>query len=326
MLADGDLHSLWNAFDYFYLTQEIQNQGTVGGSGNNTITDTPVLTGAEATFPRALKYALEGGPTAAGVVSAYISTVSAPPILVPNDGSTASTITVTLTDSAGNPVAGKVVSLASDGDATITDVGGPVTDVNGQVTFTVQSDTVGTEIFTASDETGTPPPASIPVTQTAQVVFTEVSPTPGDLGVVSGSAFDTWAGTGTLGAVTFEGDTNGDGVQDGLSFLLGVANPDDDANGSLPVISEDGSGNLIMEFDCLPSADRGTAELRVAHSDTLASFTATVDQVPDATDPTPDNGVTFVVVGGSPTNEVTATIGSAAASGGKLFGRLEATE
>ena len=32
--------------------------------------------------------------------------------------------------------------------------------------------------------------------------------------------------------MTFDGDTNGDGVQDGIAFLLGVANPDDDANGN----------------------------------------------------------------------------------------------
>jgi hypothetical protein len=52
--------------------------------------------------------------------------------------------------------------------------------------------------------------------------------------------------------------------------------------------------------------------------------------VPDANDPTPDNNVTFVVgagpAGPPATNSVTATINAAAAAGGKLFGRLEATE
>ena len=144
----------------------------------------------------------------------------------------------------------------------------------------------------------------------------------------SGSPFDTWAATGTLGLVTFEGDTNGDGVQDGIAFLLGVANPDDNANGNLPTVSEDGSGNMIMEFNCLDGADRGTAELRVAHSNTLASWTATVDEVPDTDDAVADNDVTFVVdiVSEAPLNKITATISSAAAAGGKLFGRLDASQ
>ena len=51
-------------------------------------------------------------------------------------------------------------------------------------------------------------------------------------GIGGGNPFDTWAATGTLGPVTFDGDTNGDGVKDGIAFLLGVANPDDDANGN----------------------------------------------------------------------------------------------
>ncbi|BCX46897.1 autotransporter-associated betastr and repeat-containing protein [Haloferula helveola] len=148
-------------------------------------------------------------------------------------------------------------------------------------------------------------------------------------GLPGGNPFDTWAATGTLGAVTFEGDTNGDGVQDGLAFLLGVDNPDDDANGALPTVTEDGLGGLVLTFNCLPSGDRGTAELRVEHSSDIGAtdpWLATVDQVPDATDIVPDNDVTFVVTAGSPTNSVVATIGSAAASGGTLFGRLTATE
>jgi hypothetical protein len=51
----------------------------------------------------------------------------------------------------------------------------------------------------------------------------------------------------------------------------------------------------------------------VAYGNTLASFTATVDQVPDADDAVPDNNVTFVVgagpAGPPALNGVTATIG-----------------
>ncbi|MCH7227084.1 Ig-like domain-containing protein [Haloferula sp. A504] len=140
--------------------------------------------------------------------------------------------------------------------------------------------------------------------------------------------FDVWADSGTLpGTVTFEGDLNGDGVQDGIAFLLGVANPDDDATGALPTVSEDGSGGLQMTFDCLPVADRGTAKLYVQHSSDLSTWTPspTGVEVPD-TSGGPTSNVTFSVAAGSPLNTVTATIDSGAAAGGKLFGRLAGTE
>jgi autotransporter-associated beta strand protein len=143
------------------------------------------------------------------------------------------------------------------------------------------------------------------------------------VGTPSGTAYELWA----TGNEPFDGDANGDGVKDGLAFLLGAANPSENAIGRLPTVSESGGG-LILNFNCLPIAARGTATLKVAHSNTLASWTATTDEVPDANDPTPDNNVTFVVdtVSEAPLNKVTATIGSAAAAGGKLFGRLNATE
>ncbi|WP_396259595.1 Ig-like domain-containing protein [Haloferula sp. A504] len=343
MPDDGNLNVLWNSNDYFFLTQRIRNEGTPGGAGDNTITDTTVLTGADATFPRALEYALEGGPTAPGVVSAYISTISASPILVPNDGSTASTITVTLTDSAGNPVAGKEVSLASDGDASITtpgsnisnasgvvtfevtsgtgsvqeftatnvtdgsmvlyqktsvtfepvgtidpdassvevslpdvpadgsttstvtvtlrnSLGFPVenkdvllssdgdatispsvatsTDVNGQVSFQVSTNTQGTQIFTATDVTGTPPPASIPVTQTVQVIFTEVSPTPA---ILFHEPFDYAAGSNLSGQGGWSGGSNTSGAFPEVHDGTGAESWD----GSFTGVTQ--SGNFVGE-------------------------------------------------------------------------------
>jgi hypothetical protein len=147
--------------------------------------------------------------------------------------------------------------------------------------------------------------------------------------VTTDTAFEDWAGTGTLGPVTFDGDTNADGVRDGMAFLLGAANPDDDATGLLPSVSENGSGGLVLNFNCLPIADRGDAKLFVEHSGDLGvsdAWSATVDPVTDTTNAVPDNGVTFVVTPGGPTNSVVATIASSEAAGGKLFGRLVATE
>ena len=142
-----------------------------------------------------------------------------------------------------------------------------------------------------------------------------------------GSPFETWAG-GTGAGLGFDEDKNGDGVDNGLAFLLGAADPDVDANDKLPTATET-AGGLILEFDMLDSASRGTATLSVEHSSDLGdSDPWTVVAVPDA-DGGPTDGVTFVVpaAGGSPSvHEVTATIGSGEAIGGKLFGRLSATE
>ena len=133
--------------------------------------------------------------------------------------------------------------------------------------------------------------------------------------------------------VTFEGDANGDGVQDGLAFLLGAANPNVDANaaGLLPTVTET-AGGLVLNFNCLPVASRGSAKLYVQHSNGLAAWTPspTGVEVPDATSVGPTSNVTFAVgagpAGPPARNSVTATIDSGAAAGGKLFGRLQATE
>ena len=106
-------------------------------------------------------------------------------------------------------------------------------------------------------------------------------------------------------------------MKDGLAFLLGAANPSENAIGRLPTVTESG-GDLVLTFNCLPIAARGTATLKVAHSNNLAAWTPTMDVVPDADDAVPDNDVTFVVgagpVGPPALNSVTATIDSAAAA------------
>lgn len=128
----------------------------------------------------------------------------------------------------------------------------------------------------------------------------------------------TWAGAG----VPFDGDANNDGVQNGLAWLLGAANPTVNANGLLPVVTETGGG-LQMAFSMLNAASRGAAVLEVQHSSDLGisdPWTGVV--VPNASVTT--GGVTFVIAPGSPAslNNVQATISSTEAAGGKVFGRL----
>lgn len=171
-------------------------------------------------------------------------------------------------------------------------------------------------------------------------VLTGVSVTPSVVGagltftVVDGASH---TGTATFnlqslyaawsGGAAFYSDANGDGVKNGLAFLLGAAHPPENAIGRLPTVTESG-GNLVMTFNCLPIAARGAATLKVSHSNALAAWTPTVDVVPDADDAAPDNNVTFVVAAGPAgppaLKAVTATIDAAAAAAGKLFGRLEA--
>lgn len=104
------------------------------------------------------------------VVSATPSTVVANPTSVANDGVSTSTITVTLKDTAGNPVPGKTITLtAGSGSSTITTVSG-VTDVNGQATFTVKDAVQEAVTYTAKDTTD-----NITIAQTATVTFSSVN-------------------------------------------------------------------------------------------------------------------------------------------------------
>ncbi|MFI2796130.1 beta strand repeat-containing protein [Haloferula sp. A504] len=150
------------------------------------------------------------------------------------------------------------------------------------------------------------------------------------VGTPGGSPFETWVGT-TGSNLGFDEDKNGDGIDNGMAFLLGAANPDVDANDKLPTATENGSGGLVMTFQMLDSASRGTAALSVQHSGDLGATDPWGPLSPAALVPDSGTGVTVegvdFTVTGTGTLDVTATIPSAGnAIGGKLFGRLLATE
>ncbi len=106
-------------------------------------------------------------------VSAANSTVVASPTSVAADGTSTSTITVTLKDGATspNPVASKLVQLtAATGSSTITTVSG-TTNALGVATFTVKDAVVeGPLTYTARDTTD-----NLTLTATAQVTFTPIA-------------------------------------------------------------------------------------------------------------------------------------------------------
>ena len=105
-----------------------------------------------------------------GLVNAGTSTVVASPASVPADGATAATITVTLKDANGNRVAGKTVTLVSSrGGADTISAASGVSSAAGIVTFTVQSTTTGTAVFSATDSTD-----NLAITETATVLVLTV--------------------------------------------------------------------------------------------------------------------------------------------------------
>ena len=99
-------------------------------------------------------------------VSAASSTVVASPTAVLANGTSTSTMTVTLKDAYHNGISGKTVTLASDRGAndTISAASG-TSSAAGVVTFTVKSTTLGSSVFSATDVTD----SNLAITQTATV-------------------------------------------------------------------------------------------------------------------------------------------------------------
>jgi hypothetical protein len=141
-----------------------------------------------------------------------------------------------------------------------------------------------------------------------------------------GSSYENWAG-----GAAFEGDANGDGVANGLAFLLGAADKNANALGRLPA-ANNASGALVMTFDCLAAAARGTTALNVQYSKDLGQadpWTSHMVVVPGTIGSYPDDGsgVAFEVTANGDLLHVVATVAASNASpAGKLFGRLAASQ
>jgi autotransporter-associated beta strand protein len=281
------------------------NKLTVSGVISDTAGQFPTLTIGSASSNGTIEFTAANTYTGATRISGGALTLT---------GSTQATNSISFTGG----------SLGLNTGVTVTAARATVNLTNGTIKVTGSTGAESYTLLSAASITGTPVLAA-PVPGYALQVVDGVADELRLVKPVGGSGFAAWATTGTLGPVTFEGDTNGDGVQDGMAFLLGAMNPDDNACGRLPKVSESG-GDLILTFNCLPIDARGTATLKVAHSTDLGTWTTTADVVPDADDAVPDNHVTFVVdtVSQAPLNKVTATINSVAAGGGgKLFGRVK---
>jgi MSHA biogenesis protein MshQ len=138
-------------------TVSVLVKSATAGTYNNTATNTALV-------PSTASLVV----TAISAINSTVSANPASPLTVLADGTSISTITVTLKDGAGTPVPGKTVSLSTGtGSSVIT----AVSNSGGVATFTV-TDTIaeGPITYTATDTTD-----SITVTQTAAVTFAPIT-------------------------------------------------------------------------------------------------------------------------------------------------------
>jgi autotransporter-associated beta strand protein len=129
-----------------------------------------------------------------------------------------------------------------------------------------------------------------------------------------GSPFQTWAG-----AAAYTDDANGDGVDNGLAWILGAANKDVSALNKLPAAAVSG-GFLTLNFTRV--SPYAPAKLYVEYGNNLVGWTKL--EIPAASG-TIGGDIEVVVSAGSP-NPVQVKIPTTHAAGGKLFTRLSSTE
>ncbi|HSP41503.1 MAG TPA: invasin domain 3-containing protein [Luteolibacter sp.] len=303
-LSAGDMSTIWNSAGFNWFRQIIQNQSTPGTSGDSSITDTWVLTGANATFANALALAQGGTPPPPGDVDANISTVSASPAFVPADGATTSTITVTLLDSLGDPVPNKDVTLAgSPGNAVIDPLSAVTTDASGQATFTVTSSTAGDEEFTATNTTD-----SQVIPQTASVTF--VGAADAGLSTVSASPIHVPADGTSTSTITVTVLASGNIPLQGKDVTLAnTAGPQAAVIDPVGAVTTDASG--VATFTVSSSTSGGEEFTATVTTDSLEiTQTATVNFVgpSDAGNSTVVASPSAVVADGVATSTITVSL------------------
>ena len=213
----------------------------------------------------------------------------------------------------GMPIAGITITAKDASNATAIGFTGTVT-FGGTGGFTGTSGS-----FTAGVLTGVSVTPTVAGSNLTFTVDDDTGPSVGSITITTiQTQYQAWAG----GAL-FNDDANGDGVDNGLAFLLGAGGPNDNAVGLLPTVTESG-GDLVMEFDMRNAASRGTATLSIEHSSNLDlgdPWETTL--VPDVDNTL--NDIVFDISGTGPLG-VHATIPASKAADGKLFGRLKANQ
>jgi autotransporter-associated beta strand protein len=124
------------------------------------------------------------------------------------------------------------------------------------------------------------------------------------------------------GGAAFDADANGDGVKNGLAWILGAANPNASALGLLPAVSTSG-GNMLFTFKRNQASINANTALTIDVGTTLASWPNAYNVGADTAGST--DGVTIVKdspVSGTDTVTLTVTRSPDA----KKFARLKATQ
>lgn len=251
----------------------------------------------------------------------YLVLDSTPPTLagtsiVDNQGGSAilENTTVTYTVTFSEDIDAATVSVADFGNAGTSTVDfGSITEISPGVFIVVVTPTnPGTLRLQVNDGAEiTDVPGNLLDTSSAILDDTTIS-------VNTGSPYMAWA----AGDVTFDADTNGDGVDNGMAWLLGAANPSESALNLLPVATRNGA-NLRLTFRCLKSTKRGGAVLKLQSSSDMGlndPWTSNEAAVPDLDSTI--NGVVFDTINDGDFIIVVADI--PAGSANKLFGRLKA--
>ncbi len=136
-------------------------------------------------------------------------------------------------------------------------------------------------------------------------------------GYLVSSLYESWS----AGTVALDADTNNDGVANGMAWLLGAANPSENALNKLPVASRNGK-SLRLTFRCLKSTKCGGAVLKVqcssdcGLSDPWASHEAAVPDV--------DGTVNGIVFDTTDDGDFINVIADIPVGDTKLFARLNA--
>jgi hypothetical protein len=219
---------------------------------------------------------------------ARTSMVAASNSTPPSDGTTATTLTVTLTDEFGNPVAGKTVSVAAlNGSAVLVTVN-PLTDASGLATFTATDATAEVVTFQATDSsdgdqtmTGLAvvtfgnPPVPPPVAAFSSVVATPTS-VPAD-----GTSMS------TISILLYNGDGNA-------------------VPGKTVTLTASGGASTMTAVN--PTSDNtGAAEFTVS-DDTAETVTYTAHDTTDSVDLTGQTvAIIFTPVSGKTTTTTTTT-------------------
>jgi autotransporter-associated beta strand protein len=142
-----------------------------------------------------------------------------------------------------------------------------------------------------------------------------------ELWLVFSDLYEAWSGIG----VNFDGDANKDGVEDGLAWFFGAGNSLENAAARLPKPTQN-AGGMVLEFDCLNAADRGTAVFEVQYSSDLGQTnTWAATPIPGGAGTFTGGVVDFVITDPEPAGgllKVVATIPLSEASAGKLFSRI----